>query len=135
MGCRVRIAHSQQGSSSRSWPRSLSREVSVRSATLWFDLLLLSYNFHLIIMMNCHFFQKYSPRKCCPFRKQASLIPAPSWGSRPPRRQARAGTRSPMRARTRARCPASGWPYRITKIHRHHFIRCESHIHLSMKDK
>ena len=44
------------------------------------------------------------------------------------------GTRAHARARVLARGPAGGWPYRITTNHRHHFIRRESHIHLSMED-
>jgi hypothetical protein len=62
LGCRARLAQGPQGSSGRSWPQSLSREVSVRSATLWFDLLLFCYNFRPIIM-NCHFFQKSHPKE------------------------------------------------------------------------
>jgi hypothetical protein len=49
MGCRARLAQGPQGSLSQSWPRSLNREVSLRSAPMWFDLLLFSYNFQLII--------------------------------------------------------------------------------------
>ena len=46
--------------------RSLSREVSVRSATLWFDLLLFCYNFLLIIMTNGHYSKNPAPESAAP---------------------------------------------------------------------
>jgi hypothetical protein len=65
-GLQGEASPSSQGSQNWRWPRSLSREVSVRSATLWFDLLLFCYNFLLIIMTNGHYSKNPAPESAAP---------------------------------------------------------------------
>ena len=89
---------STQGSSSRSRPRSLSREASVRSVPLWCDQLLFCYN-SLLIIMDCPLFHSKNPApKSCPFRRQAPHNTRPNRPPSPPRLQAHMGTCAHARA-------------------------------------